>query len=41
MDCMANGLIVDDSKFMRKILRESLKAGTTRLLPKPTMAMTA
>jgi two-component system, chemotaxis family, chemotaxis protein CheY len=27
MDCMANGLIVDDSKFMRKILRESLESG--------------
>ncbi|MBN2160777.1 MAG: response regulator [Spirochaetes bacterium] len=24
---MANGLIVDDSKFMRKILRESLESG--------------
>lgn len=24
---MANGLIVDDSKFMRKVLRESLESG--------------
>ncbi len=29
---MANGLIVDDSKFMRKILRESLESGNHTVL---------
>lgn len=29
---MASGLIVDDSKFMRKILRESLESGNHKVL---------